>query len=104
MQIEILLVTQVGDGELANGVDVLDVAAGSNWRAIAGRHGALREEIGGDVGDVVAVVGRCRPASIARLEALGARLHGERKVADLDTGVVVVELAGNVVALRLQQR
>jgi hypothetical protein len=61
-------------------------------------------EVFGDVGDVVAVVGRLRPFGVARLVAAQARLHRVGQGLDLHAGVVVVELAGDVVALRHEQR
>src|SRR5690606_35213414 len=50
---------------------------------------------GGDVGDVVAVVGVGRPVGVTGLESLRTRLRGQREVVDLHAGVVVVELAAH---------
>ena len=64
----------------------------------------MRQEVGRDVGDVVAVIGRLGPFGVARLEAARARLHRGGQGGDLDAGVVVVELARHFDALRLEQR
>ena len=61
---------------------------------------AVAAQVGGrDVADVVAVVGVGRPVGVARLQALGAGLGGDRQVVDLHAGVVVVELALHVPAV-----
>jgi hypothetical protein len=104
LQVLVLLVAQVGDGEAADRFDVVHIAGGGGRLAVAGRDGFLRQEVVGDVLDVVAVVGRLGPLGVARLEAAGARLHRGRQGGDLDAGVVVVELAGDLVALGFEQR
>ena len=110
LQVEILLVAQVGDGELADRVEVVRVARGGEL-AVVGLDRLPGEEVGGDVGDVVAVVellalriGRIgRPAVVARLEALDAQLRAVRQRADLHARVVVVELALHRPALAGEQ-
>jgi hypothetical protein len=65
LQVEVLLVAQVRDRELADAVYVFGVAGGREL-AVVGRNRLAREEVGGDVGDVFAVVrglSRGRPAS-----------------------------------------
>ena len=71
MQIQILLMAQVGDREAADRVDVVDVATGRDRVAIGGGDGFLCNEIRGDVGNVVAractddaSVAICTPASL----------------------------------------
>ena len=54
--------------------------------------------------DVLAVVGRFGPARLTGLDAARTRLHRQRQILNLHAGVVVVELAADLVALRLQQR
>ena len=102
LQVQVLFVPQVGHGELADAVDVVRVAAGGEG-AVVGVHGLLGGEVGGDVGDVLAVVGRFRPARVARLQALQAALRRRGQGADLHTGVVVIELAVHRPALRGKQ-
>ena len=73
--------------------------------------GLLRQEVVGDVLDVVAVVEGLaggilrvgRPAVVARLEALGAQLRALGQRVDLHAGVVVIELAVDLDALGGQQ-
>jgi hypothetical protein len=60
LQVQILLVAQVGHGELADAVQVLDVAAGRKG-AVVRRDGAAGNEIVGNVLDVLAVVGGFGP-------------------------------------------
>ena len=102
LQVDILLVAQVGDGERADRIDVVDVAVGRGGQAIAGRHRLAGLEVVGDIGDVVAVVGRFRPFGVARLEAARARLHGIGQCLNLHARVVIVELARHLVALRVE--
>src|SRR5690606_18125568 len=54
--------------------------------------------VAGDVGDVVALVAVGRVVGRIRRDAARARLHADREVVDLVAGVVVVELAGDLVA------
>ena len=65
LQVEVLLVPQVRDREAPHGVQVVDLAARLDRLAVERVHGLLREEVVGDVLDVLAVVGRS-PASPAR--------------------------------------
>nr|GEU28637.1 hypothetical protein [Tanacetum cinerariifolium] len=104
LQVDILLVAQVRDGKRADRFDVVDVARGGGRCAVRRRHGFFGLEILGDVGDVVAVVGRLGPGRIARLVAAQARLHRVGQGLDLHAGVVVIELAGDVVTLGAEQR
>ena len=109
-QVNVLLVAQVGYGKLADVVCVLHIAVGGKG-AVIGADGFLREKVGGDVGNVVAVVevfalgvfGVGRPAGITWLEALRAQLHRAGEGFDLHASVVVVELAPDGVALGGQQ-
>src|SRR5690606_37080532 len=91
-QVLVLLVAQVGHGEAADRLDVLDVAAGGD-RMPLDLHGVAAPVGVGHVLDVVAVVGLRRPLGVAGLEPAQARLGGAGQVLDLDAGVVVVELA-----------
>jgi hypothetical protein len=95
-------VAQVGHGELADGVEIVDVARCGELPVIS-MHGLAQAELGGDVGDVVAVVGVSGPARVARAQAAQARLHRTRQVLDLRAGVVVIELARDAPALRFEQ-
>src|SRR5256885_5399215 len=77
-----LLVAQIGDGELADVVVVLDIAVGREF-AVIGLDGLAGQEVVGDVLDVGAVVEglACRilgidgPAFVTGLEALGTQLR-----------------------------
>ncbi len=73
LQVQVLLVAQVGHRKLADAVKVVDVARGG-VRAVIGLDRLARGKIGGDVSDVVAVVGRLGPLRIAGLETAQARL------------------------------
>ena len=102
LEVQVLLVAQVGHGELADVVQVLRVAGGGEL-AVVGMHGAPGQVVVGDVLDVVAVVGRLRPAGIARLEALQPCLGGGGQRGDLHPGVVVIKLARDRPALGVEQ-
>ena len=69
LQVEVLFVAQVGHRELAHAFEVSRVARGAEF-AVVGPDGLLRREVGGNVGDVVALVGRLGPVGVARLAAL----------------------------------
>src|SRR5690606_29326838 len=65
-------------------------------------HALAAQVGGGDLGDVVAVVGLGRPVRVAGLEAPGAGLGGQGEVVDLHAGVVVVVLAPRIPAVGLE--
>ena len=69
LQVQVLLVAQVGHGELADAVHVVRVARGGEG-AVVGIHRLLRREVGRHVGDVAAVVGALGPLRVARLQGL----------------------------------
>jgi len=110
LQVQILFVAQIRHGELANRIEIVDVATGGVL-AVVGADGLLCLEVFSDVGDVLAVVeglaervvGVGRPAGIARLEPLGPQLRAVGQRGDLHAGVVVIELAPDVVALAGEQ-
>ncbi len=93
---------QVGHRELADRVEVVDVTR-CGEAAIVGLHRLAGLEVGRDVGDVVAVVGRLGPLRVARPVAAQARLHRRCQGRDLHPGIVVIELAHDAAALRLEQ-
>ena len=103
LQVEILLVSQICDRELPDRFKIVDVAAGRDGRTVAGGDGFFGEKIGRDVADIITVVSRFRPAGGARLQTPGACLHRARERGDLHAGVVVIELARDVVTLAMQQ-
>mmetsp|Transcript_20389 Transcript_20389/g.78156 ORF Transcript_20389/g.78156 Transcript_20389/m.78156 type:complete len:636 (-) Transcript_20389:435-2342(-) len=103
LQVQVLLVAQIGHRELADAVEVVHVARGGEL-AVVGLHRLLGDEGVGDVLDVVAVVGRLGPCGVAGLEALEPHLRGIGEGGDLHAGVVVIELARDLVALGLEQR
>src|SRR5690606_23947973 len=96
LQIEVLFAAQVGHREHADVIQVVDVAAGRDGRAVGGLQRLAGEEVLGDVGDVVALVAVGRIIGRIGPDAAGARLHADGQVVDLVAGVVVVELAGDV--------
>jgi hypothetical protein len=78
LQVQVLLVAQVGHRELADAVQVVTSPLAVNSRSSACT--VLPAEVGRDVGDVVAVVGLLGPLRVAGLEALAAALRGLRQV------------------------
>ena len=101
-EVEVLLVAQVGDRELADAVAVVEAARGGEL-AVVGLDRLAGPEVGGDVGDVVAVVGVLGPARIARRQAGEPGLDRGGEGGDLHAGVVVIELAHDLPALGLEQ-
>ncbi|MNS46008.1 hypothetical protein D3C72_784900 [compost metagenome] len=93
-----MLAAQVGHGEDADVVQVVDVAGGGDGLAVGRLDGLAGLEVARDVGDVVALVAVFRPVGGFGRQATGARLHADGQVVDLVAGVVVVELAGDVPA------
>ena len=85
---------QVGDGELADRRRGRRVARRGEL-AVVGAHGLAGQEVGGDVGDVVAVVGRSRASRGRRASSRRGRALTEccAQRRDLHAGVVVIELA-----------
>ncbi len=109
-QVEVLLVTQVGNGKFAHAVHIVHIAAGGEF-AVIGLDGFAGQEIGGDVLDVVAVIERFalrvlgihRPAVITRLETLSTEMCAFGQGVDLHARVVVIKLAVDVETLRGKQ-
>ena len=93
-----MLAAQIGHGKLADGVQVLDVAAGGDF-AVVGFDALAGDEVTRDVGNVVAVVSRLGPGCVAGLEAFGARLRAGRQGVDLHAGIVVIKLTKHIPAL-----
>ena len=93
-----MLAAQIGHGKLADGVQVLDVAAGGDF-AVVGFDTLAGDEVARDVGNVVAVVSRLGPGCVAGLEAFGARLRAGRQGVDLHAGIVVIKLTKHIPAL-----
>ena len=102
-KVGVLFVAQVDDREVAHGLEVTRVAAGRDRRAVARGDRLLREEIARDVDDVVAAVARFRKLHRLAQQFARARLHRQREVGDLHAGVVVIELARHLPALRREQ-
>src|SRR5690606_7302312 len=100
-QVRVLLAAQPGDGELTDRLEVVRVVLAGDDVAVD-LHALAAQVGGGDVGDVVAVVGVGRPLRVAGPVAPGAGLGGQRQVVDLHAGVVVVELAAHVPAVGLE--
>ena len=110
LQVQVLFMAQIGHGKLANTVQVMHIAASSET-AVVRRDSFLGQEIGRNVCDVLAVVkgfaGRVvwvgRPTIVARLKPLCAQLGAFGQGIDLYAGIVVIELAVDIQALRFEQ-
>ncbi|MCY1521820.1 hypothetical protein D9M68_566520 [compost metagenome] len=98
LQVQVLFAAQIGHGEDADVVQVVDIARGGDGHAV-GLDGRSGLEIARDVGDVVALVAVGGPVGGIGRQAAGAGLHADGQVVDLVAGVVVVELAGDVPAV-----
>ena len=94
---------QISDGELADAVEVIHIAAGGERPIICG-HGLLRYEISCNVCDVFTVVKGFAggvvwvdwPTVVPWLETLRAQLGAFGQGVDLHTGIVVIELAVDI--------
>ena len=102
LEVQVLLVAQVGHGKQPDVVQRLDIARGGE-AAVVRLHRLAGQKVGGYVGDVLAVVGLLGPLRVAGLEALGPQLGAGGQGADLHARVVVIELAVHRPALRLVQ-
>ena len=102
LEVQVLLMAQVGHGELPDAVQVVSIAAAGEL-AVVRLDGLAGQEIGGDVANVVAVVGRLGPAGVTGLEALGTALGAVGQGLDLHAGIVVIELTPDIPALGLEQ-
>ena len=101
LEIEILFAAQPGHREVADRLEIVDVAAPTTSTPSACT--ALAVEVGArDVLDVVAAIAVGGPGRRLRLDAARARLHRQREVGDLHAGVVVVELAHDAPAVRVE--
>src|SRR5690554_2038842 len=101
-QVQVLLAAQVSHGEFADGVLVFGVGLGGHF-PVVGNHGFAGHIGVGYVDNVVAPVAVFRPAFVFWSQALHAGLNRQGQVVDLGTGVVVVELTGNIVTGGFQQ-
>ena len=102
LQVLVLFVAQISHGKLADVVEVVHFAAGSEG-PVVGMYCFLGQKVVGNVLDVVAVVGGFRPLRVARFEALGTQLHRLGQRGDLHAGIVVIKLPCYQPALRGQQ-
>src|SRR6185369_14762314 len=91
LQVDVLFGAQRRDGELPYRFQIRRVFLGGN---IVAR----------DLLDVLPGVPLLGPARRAGTEAASARLHRQGQLLDLRAAVVVVELAGDGIPLRLEQR
>src|SRR5690554_669069 len=101
-QVQVLFPAQVSYGEFADGVLVFRVGLGGYF-PVVGNYGFAGHIGVGHVDNVVAPVAVFRPAFVFWSQALNAGLNRQGQVVDLGTGVVVVELPGNVVTVGFQQ-
>ena len=102
-QVQVLLTTQAGHRKAAHRIQVIQVTRGRLGRLVAHLHRLAGHEGPGDLGDVVAAVAIGREGRIIRRNAAPTCLHGQCQVVDLRAGVVVIELAVNLPALRGQK-
>src|SRR5690554_961074 len=101
-QVQVLFPAQVSHSEFADGVPVVRVGLGGHF-PVVGNYGFAGHIGVGHVDNVVAPVAVFRPAFVFWRQALNAGLNRQGQVVDLGTGVVVVELPGNVVTVGFQQ-
>ena len=99
IKVVVLLVAQIGDAVATDAVGVGKVALGFDDRAVMRMHGLAVKVVAGDGDHVFAVIGVFRKFDGFTLELAGAQADGFGEIADLNAGVVVVELAGDFPAL-----
>jgi len=101
-EILVLFTAQKGDGETADVVQVVGVAGGGDAPLVGG-DGLPEEVCVGDVDDVFPLIAVGGPVRVIRPLSEGTCLDGTGEVLDLLSGVVVVELTGDVVPHRSEK-
>src|SRR5262245_54098002 len=75
LQVDVLLVAQIGDREFAYGFEIVDVTAAPYRCTVGGAHGFAREKILCNILDIFAVIRLPGPAGFSRFQLSGTRLH-----------------------------
>ena len=104
LQIKVLLVAQIGHRKRPDRIEIIRVGATHNRLDAQRRHRSARQIIAGNVGDVGAAIAALGKARIVGVDAARPGLYREREIGDLDTRIVVIELALNLPAAGLEQR
>ena len=102
-QVQVLFTTQAGHRKAAHCIQVIQITRGRLGRLAIHLNRLAGHEGPGDLGDVVAAVAIGREGRIIRRNAAPTCLHGQCQIVDLRAGVVVIELAVNLPALRGQK-
>ena len=102
LEIQVLLVPQIGHGKLAYSFDVVHITRRGEL-AVISADGFFLQKLLRDVSDVVAVVGVLWPAIATGLEPRQTGLHRCRQGGNLHARVVVIELAHDLMTLGCEQ-
>ena len=102
LQVQVLLVAQVGHGKFTDVVQVIHVGVGRHL-AIVCRHGFFCQKIPRDVSDVFTVVSVFWPWRIPRFDAFGTALGRQRQRLNLHARIVVIKLAVHLPTLGVEQ-
>src|SRR5690606_26594786 len=101
-QIQILLTTQIGHGEMPDGVQIISVFSASV--ALVGRLNRVAIHIAvGQLNDVIAAVAIFGPAGVVRGQTFAARLYRQRQIVNLRAGIVVIKFTGYIPTGGFQQ-
>jgi len=103
LQVEILLAAQVSDSEAADVIQAVGIAGGGDGSAVGGLYRLAGQKVFGDIDDIVAFVAIGGEIGGIGGDASRPRLHTDGQIIDLIASVVVIELAGDVIALGIEQ-
>ena len=101
-EVEVLFSTQVGHSKMGNGIKVLQAARACYLKTVGCNNGLALLVGLCNVQNVVTPVAVLRKGGVMRCDGFGAGLHRDGQIIYLGTGIVVVELSGNPVALGLE--
>ena len=103
IKVVVLLVAQIGDAVATDAVGVGKVALGFDDRAVMRMHGLAVKVVAGDGDHVFAVIGVFWKLQRFALQLTAADLYRHGEIANLHTGVVVIELTRNFPALTVKE-
>lgn len=98
-----MLIAQIGDGIAAYQISITVVSGGFNRLAAVRNDGFFIQKIACDRDDVFAVIGVFWKLQRLALQLTAADLYRHGEIANLHTGVVVIELTRNFPALTVKE-
>src|SRR5690606_16547083 len=103
LEVKILFAAQISDSELSNIIQLINICTRCDGFPVFRLNRGARKEIASNIHDVVALVTVGREFGRIWFNTASTSLDADSKVFDLVAGVVIVELAQYIVALRRKQ-